>query len=129
MPAQVHIGSPSAGIGEGLKQEDAKRCAALRTLVQLALGPGGSFLGSAWVVVLRTLSSLQSAQVSTQEQAAQRSCKAPAEHPARTARLGAASELQGVAVQQLCPGGAFKNYLRILPGCCPCWPHMPSWHC
>ena len=59
----MHIGTPSAGVGEGLKQEDAKRTAALRTLVQLALGPGGSFLGSAWVVVLRTLSSLQSAQV------------------------------------------------------------------
>ena len=59
----VHLGLPSGGMGEGLKQEDAKRVAALNTLVQLALGPGGSFLGSAWVVVLRTLSSLQAAQV------------------------------------------------------------------
>ena len=60
----VHLGVASGGMGEGLKQEDAKRVAALNTLVQLALGPGGSFLGSAWVVVLRTLSGLQAAQVS-----------------------------------------------------------------
>ena len=60
----VHLGVASGGMGEGLKQEDAKRVAALNTLVKLALGPGGSFLGSAWVVVLRTLSGLQAAQVS-----------------------------------------------------------------
>lgn len=56
----------AAGVSEPAQPgtpAEAKQVVALETLLQVASGPRAGLLGSGWVLLLRTLSSLESLQV------------------------------------------------------------------
>lgn len=58
----------AAGVSEPAQPgtpAEAKQVVALETLLQVASGPRAGLLGSGWVLLLRTLSSLESLQVET----------------------------------------------------------------
>ncbi|KAK9804748.1 hypothetical protein WJX72_003264 [[Myrmecia] bisecta] len=70
--------------------EEAKQVAALKALVDLAVGPEASLLGSGWVVVMRTLSNLEALQVQLMQRASEKLQASIAANPT-AARLVQAS--------------------------------------